>query len=116
VSMLSRYGAHVMWLSVLPGDAVVPGKRVPATELDRFFAALPTRYPGVVEYVDIAGALAPTDGVLLRKPDGWHLCPDGAAAIAQVVLSHAGATSTSWVGGNWRDDPRYDDPPGGCAR
>jgi len=53
---------------------------------------------------------------LLRKPDGWHLCPDGAAAVAQVALAHAGVTDTSWFAGTWRADQRYDDPPGGCPR
>ncbi len=116
LAVLTSHGARVAWLSVLPGDAVVPGKRVPATELDRFFAALPARYPGVVDYVDIGRALDPSNGGLLRKPDGWHLCPDGAAAVARVVLSHAGVTDTSWLSGSWRADQRYDDPPGGCPQ
>ena len=55
------------------------------------------------------------DGHLLRKPDGWHLCPDGAAAVAHEVLSHLRLDRTDWNDGPWRVDPRYDDPHGGCV-
>lgn len=114
VKVLTAHGADVLWLSVLPGDAVVPGKRVPATELDRFFSVLPERYPGAVEFLDISDTLDEDGGDRLRKPDRWHLCQDGAAAIARAVLDRAGISSTAWLTGNWRADRRYDDPPGGC--
>jgi len=114
VATFTAEGAHVVWLSVLPGDAIVPGKRVAATSLDRFYSSLPQRYPGKVDYVDIAPALAPVDGQLLRKPDQWHLCPDGAAAVAHEVLARFGVLDSTWRDGDWRADARYDDPPGGC--
>jgi peptidoglycan/LPS O-acetylase OafA/YrhL len=114
VTKLTAHGAHVMWLSVLPGDAVVPGRRVDATDLDRFYRPLPARYPGVVEFVDIGDSLAPQPGVQLRKPDGWHLCPEGAASLAHTILDRFGIDDATWRAGQWRLDPRYDDPPGGC--
>jgi len=122
VKVLTAGGARVLWLSVLPGQAVLPGKFVSADLQDRFFSALPALYPGRVDYLDITGALTAADGKtpreidgrLLRKPDGWHLCPEGAAAVAREVLSHLRLGSTAWVDGPWRSDPRYDDPHGGC--
>ncbi|MEY2452714.1 MAG: hypothetical protein QOD92_2288 [Acidimicrobiaceae bacterium] len=113
VKMLSARGARIVWLSVLPGDAVLPGRRVQATELDRFYSALPARFPGVVEYVDIATPLANARGDV-RKPDGWHLCPDGAAAIASAVITELGIDAPTLTTGSWRADGRFDDPPGGC--
>ncbi len=59
-------------------------------------------------------------GRLLRKPDGRHLCPDGAvrfgASVAdlladQWVLAQPG---TAWEAGDWRGDGRYEDPAGAC--
>jgi hypothetical protein len=89
---------------------------------DRFFDTLPNRYPGVVEYLDIEPTLKAWDGTvprsingrLLRKPDGWHLCPEGAAALAHTVLTHLGLDGPDWDTGRWRTDARYDNPPGGC--
>lgn len=60
-------------------------------------------------------------GALLRKPDGRHLCPEGAERFGTAVLTALGerwalpAPDPAWVDGAWRLDPRYDDPPGGCA-
>jgi energy-converting hydrogenase Eha subunit A len=113
VRMLNAHGARIVWLSVLPGDAVLPGKRVQATTLDRFYAALPARFPGVVEYVDIATPLTNASGTV-RKPDAWHLCADGAAVVAHTVLTELGIDAPAWDDGPWRADERYDNPHGGC--
>jgi hypothetical protein len=123
VALLTADGAHILWLSVLPGQAVLPGTTVGVSDLGaQFFAPLPARYPGTVDYLDITASLKAGDGTtpraidghLLRKPDGWHLCPDGAAAVAHAVLSHLGLDRPDWTAGAWRADPRYDDPHGGC--
>lgn len=129
VTMLTAHGARVLWLSVLPGQAVLPtapvqqGKTVREELQDRFFAALPALYPDRVEYVDISASLTADDGTtprvvdgqLVRKPDGWHLCPDGAAAVAHAVLAHLRLDRSDWTAGSWRSDPRFDDPRGGCS-
>ena len=58
---------------------------------------------------------------LWRKPDDWHLCPDGAERLAievskrLVALRWMPAESAPWHDGDWRLHPRYDDPPGGCV-
>jgi peptidoglycan/LPS O-acetylase OafA/YrhL len=122
VGLLTARGARVLWLSELPGHASLPGETVNSSDEDRFFAALPSRYPDVVDYLDIRSALIASDGAaprsldghLLRKPDGWHLCPDGAAAVAHKVLSHLGLDGPGWDTDLWRTDARYDNPPGGC--
>ena len=113
VKMLTSHGARIVWLSVLPGNAALPDKHVQAAALDHFYAALPSRFPGVVEYVDIAAPLATASGNV-HKPDAWHLCPDGAAVIARTVLAELGVDAPAWENGAWRTDGRYDDPPGGC--
>ena len=115
VTMLTRFGAHVLWLAELPG-----GTR--QGDPDRFFAALPPRYPGVVDFVDLQSSLADATGAhprvvngqLFRKPDGWHLCPAGAAAFASALIDHLRLSAPEWQNGDWRADARYDDPPGGC--
>jgi hypothetical protein len=59
-------------------------------------------------------------GHLLRKPDGRHLCPDGAVRFGQGVVDllgeewALGAPQGPWQEGAWRNEARYDDPPGGC--
>jgi hypothetical protein len=108
-------GGKVLWLSILPGGET--GNR----PLDRFYAALPARAPGTVEYLDIQSALrAPGGGwprtvgnLVLRGRDGWHLCQDGAAAVASMTLEHLDLERPGWETGSWRSDPRYD--PGGAA-
>jgi peptidoglycan/LPS O-acetylase OafA/YrhL len=116
VSRLTGLGGHVLWLSNLAHGTAPPDTP------DRFFSALPERYPSTVRYLDINGALIAPDGTwprvvngqLLRKPDGVHLCPDGAAAVAHRVLIRLALDGPSWDTGRWRADRRYNDPPGGC--
>jgi peptidoglycan/LPS O-acetylase OafA/YrhL len=126
VELLTSRGARVLWLSMLPGGATA--ERAP----DRVFSQLPARHPGSVVYWDVEASLRGPDGdhprvveedgrlLLLRKPDGWHLCPDGAARVAAsaqaaaVVAGLAPPAAPGWEAGGWRSSRFYDDPPGGC--
>jgi hypothetical protein len=64
------------------------------------------------------------DGNPERKRDGIHVCPTGALRSAQWLMQFltdhfAGITpptSNDWILGPWSADPRYDSPPGACAR
>ena len=53
--------------------------------------------------------------------DDGHLCPGGAALLGRAVLDAVAdladldAPADGWWAGAWADDPRYDDPPGGCT-
>jgi hypothetical protein len=122
ISLLTANGGHVLWLSVLPSDSSLPDDRPRPDIQESIFRDLPDRHPGVVDFLDLMPALSTpqgttpreVDGHLLRKPDGWHLCPDGAAAVAHAVLAHMGLDSDGWDQGQWRHEHRYDDPPGGC--
>ena len=60
--------------------------------------------------------------LLVRKADISHYCADGAArwgqAVGELVAELTGlppADPADWWIGEWRDDPRYDDPVGSCA-
>ena len=122
VRMLTKRGNHVLWLSMMPSDATMPDGHAQARLQERLFSALPLQHPGVVDYLDISSALTAPDGTtprvlgdrLLRKPDDWHLCPDGAAAIVHAVLRHLALDGEGWDRGAWRRDGRYDDPHGAC--
>jgi hypothetical protein len=117
VRRFTEPGGRVLWLSMLPGGPT------PTRPVDRYYAELPSRYPRQVDYLDIAAPLRAPDGgwprvvggKLLRKPDGWHVCPDGAAAVAHRVLTHEALDRPGWDAGDWRNDTRYDDPHGGCT-
>jgi peptidoglycan/LPS O-acetylase OafA/YrhL/lysophospholipase L1-like esterase len=123
VQILTAEGGRVVWLSVLPCG------RAPDAELNAVFAALAARHPDTVSYLDTGPAFAGctlTDGapdgstVRIRKPDGWHLCPEGAERFARFVLDEIAALgwapppAPGWEEGLWRLEPRFDDPPGGC--
>ncbi len=53
--------------------------------------------------------------------DDGHLCSAGAALIGEIVYEKLlnfvslPERATDWWSGEWTKDPRYDDPPGGCA-
>ena len=60
------------------------------------------------------------DGSALRKSDGEHLCPSGAAMLATAVRVAAGRWFTvddagDWPFGAWRTDERYAAPADGCG-
>jgi hypothetical protein len=77
-----------------------------------------------VSFIDTFGALeaevaGEADRGRLRKNDGVHLCPAGAARVAQTVVAAVGSGSTSgvaddWFWGDWRLDPRYAHAGAGC--
>jgi hypothetical protein len=123
LQMLTAQSPHVLWMSVLPSDSSLPDDRPRPDIQEQIYEGLPAAHPGVVDFLDLTPALSSPDGTtprvvdghLLRKPDGWHLCPDGAAAVTHLVLGHLGLDSDGWDQGAWRADTRYDDPPGGCA-
>jgi peptidoglycan/LPS O-acetylase OafA/YrhL len=103
-------GGKVLWLSILPGHT--GDDRM----IEKFYAALPAKYPGKVAYLDIAASLRAPDGSYpqfvgghrLRGPDGWHLCQDGAAALTHYTLKALGLDRPGWdADGVWRLDPRY---------
>jgi len=91
------------------------------------------QHRAVAAYADPASVLRAANGsaprwladsagrlVLARKPDGWHFCPDGAVRMAQFTaaqvarLGWSPAAQSGWEEGAWRNDHRYNDPPGGC--
>jgi peptidoglycan/LPS O-acetylase OafA/YrhL len=127
VDILTAGGARVLWLSMLPD-----GKTDTAV-MDARYRAAARRHPDTVRFADVGPVLAGPDGdvprwlpgedgslELARKPDGWHLCPDGAARLATAIgreaarLGLAPAPTDGWQAGTWRAERRYDDPPGGC--
>jgi SGNH domain-containing protein len=109
-------GGKVLWLSALPGGDP------DASSLDHFYADLEEQFPGVVDYLDIEPALRGpdgdwprvVDGRVLRQLDGWHLCQDGADAVASATLSHFGLETQAWHAGPWRSDGRYAPANQGC--
>jgi peptidoglycan/LPS O-acetylase OafA/YrhL/4-amino-4-deoxy-L-arabinose transferase-like glycosyltransferase len=128
VGVLSANGAKVLWLSMAPGGTT------PERQVDRVYATLPARHPGIVDYWDFESVLRGPNGdwprqitgldgttVLLRKPDDFHMCPEGAARVAQSALERAVSlgwtrpASVDWRNGDWRKNARYDDPHGGCV-
>ncbi len=62
------------------------------------------------------------DGVPDRKPDGAHMCPQGAARVAVWLTATMDAlfdgydvpSLALWAAGDWSSNPRYDVPPGAC--
>ena len=127
VKVLTAKGGNILWLGMLPG------KNTETKVMDVRFKAIVDRHPGDVAYGTIDDAVVGPKGdyprwlpdengklVLARKPDGWHVCPDGAARIATAVgkltawLGLSPAPGDGWQQGDWRDNPRYDDPKGGC--
>jgi hypothetical protein len=117
VAAFTGTGGKVLWLSILPGGSFDD------RPLDRFFAALPARFPGVVDYLDIQAALrAPhggwprvVDGHALRGRDGWHLCPDGAVALTRMALRHVGLDRAGWENGPWREWSGYEPGTNTCT-
>ncbi|MEZ5221435.1 MAG: acyltransferase [Ilumatobacteraceae bacterium] len=63
------------------------------------------------------------DGVPDRKPDGVHVCPQGAARTAHWLVdrfaSHFDDVDpqpvAAWATGSWTTDDRYDTPVGACV-
>lgn len=107
-------------------DGAVPYSPGWATVTDVAFTVAAT-YPGRVFVADSAALWgtsfvgAAPDGTPLRKPDGVHICPLGAALfgdfLARWLADHfAGVnpTDTAMWPLDWWSDERYDAPPGSC--
>lgn len=133
VEILTGDGAVLGFVGLAP--SLTAG--VDRVEVDRsinaLFEALPSRHPGRAFYVDPDPIVAP-DGaperwietpegrLLVRKTDVSHYCGDGSArfglAVAELLVALADvapADPAAWWAGEWRADPRYDDPAGACA-
>jgi peptidoglycan/LPS O-acetylase OafA/YrhL len=100
---------------------------------DAVFRDLPDRWPGVVAYLDTDPVLSPggryteylagPDGERerVRKLDGTHLCPAGAARLGDAVVAILGAGGAldapdpEWRAGEWALGDRYHEPPGACS-
>jgi hypothetical protein len=116
VAAFTAAGGKVLWLSSMPEG------RYDDRPLDHFYAALPDQHRGVVDFLEIESWLRAPDGTWpqhvrgqrFRGPDGWHLCPEGAVALARAALSHLGLDRGGWEAGDWRADPDYHRPPGIC--
>jgi hypothetical protein len=110
VAAFTSGGGRVLWLSVMHGGINDDPKT------NRFSREAPQRHPDVVDYLDVGPALQDDTGAWpeivagrrLRQTDGWHLCPDGAAALTHFVLGRVGIDRPGWDPGPWRTSPRYD--------
>lgn len=127
VSLLTDNGIRVMLLPVMPGG------KLDVSAIDRVFATVAARHPGMVDNPSITSAFTAPDGStprywvgddgtvhLLRKTDDWHLCQEGAANLTDVILNRAvnlgwsTPTLTDWKSGPWRQAWQFDDPVGVC--
>jgi len=134
VNILSARGAKILWLPMLPGGTHV-WKTVDDTHVNELIYSLPALHPGVVFSPDVTGSLRlPDDSfgrsyvndtgrtIYLRKPEGWHLCQEGAARLAQAILDTSvelglsPPPSSSWKDGDWNSAANFDDPRGACPR
>lgn len=128
--LFTTNGAKVLWISMLPGGTT------PQRDTDRVFEMVPSFYAGNVAFTDIESSLRRPAGefgdyprsyvdatgqtIMLRKPDNWHLCPVGAARVADAIntktasIGWSNRAVTGWQVGSWTTDARYDDPKGGC--
>ena len=135
VTILTAHGARVHWLGMLPSSAD------PDRPANRIFERVAARHPDTVVYDDfetvlrtgevatstrtpmpVYGRIRTLDGLrlLLRKPDAWHLCQEGAHLLAAAVAAReadllwAPAAPETWIQGTWRHDNAYQDPVDGC--
>ena len=101
-------------------------------------ASLPAEFPGQVMYLPVGTSVLlggrytpwlPATGrpgapaanwVRVRKTDGVHFCPSGAARYADALLAdmtdifHLRPASPGWSEESWTSDPVYDTPPDSC--
>lgn len=111
----------------LPSERVRPGQSL--MELKARDIAMSSE--GRIAYLDQRRALGSEfsmdidrDRIPERKTDGIHVCPTGALIVARWLLiqiealvpSFTATEDLSWTTGDWTLDPRYDNPPGACAR
>lgn len=121
-------GADLVLITPPPvrADLVDPG----LTRQIEVAAELVAAGEGHVHLVDSTPAWGPTmafdidgDGAPDRKPDGVHVCPQGAARFAAWLVGDLGlrfggvtvAAPETWVSGDWTSSDRYDTPAGACV-
>lgn len=128
MQLLSRGGRTLVWIGMLPSDPqfVDDDLRRGLNEILRTEAE---QLPERVVYVDPDPIFAPDGGVAfflpgpdeapvrIRKVDGAHLCPDGAALLGLTVVDalrehlelprDRPRPDGRWVRGDWREDPVY---------
>ena len=130
-SMLLSGGAQVVVVGLAPSELGFGQHEAVSRGINDVFAGLPAVFPGRVTYLDPDPLVAP-DGVprltipvpggelRVRKIDLGHYCPDGAARFGQAMVEIVGVAArvppptAPWYAGPWRQDDRYDDPPGAC--
>lgn len=99
------------------------------SELEKAARLVAHRFPGRVFVAEAAAVWGDEyqrhgpDGTPLRKPDGIHVCPLGAAMVGSFMADWLAAhfdgvtpTDPVWWRTSWWTDARYDDPRGVCAR
>jgi peptidoglycan/LPS O-acetylase OafA/YrhL len=130
-SMLLSRGAQLVVVGLAPSELGFGRHDLVSRGINDVFAGLPSVFPGRVTYLDPDPLVAP-DGVprltipvpggelRVRKIDLGHYCPDGAARFGQALVEIVGVAArvppptAPWYAGPWRQDGRYDDPPGAC--
>ncbi|MEO0495657.1 MAG: hypothetical protein AAF081_19795, partial [Actinomycetota bacterium] len=131
--VLAADGAAVVVIGLAPslGGGI---DRVPVDRaINEVFLAATAGAIGPVVYLDPDPVVAPdgtpdrwlaVDGgeLLVRKVDVSHYCGDGAARwglalgeLLAAMTSVPAADPADWWTGDWREDPRYDEPEGACA-
>jgi peptidoglycan/LPS O-acetylase OafA/YrhL len=127
IALLTSNGIRVMLLPVMPGGSL------DVSAVDRVFAKVAERNPLLVANPSIRNAFQAPDGTtprywvddagvvhLLRKTDNWHLCQEGAANLAALIVAEAvqrgwsSPVTSDWTNGAWRAAWQYDDPPNAC--
>ena len=128
---LTKSGAHLLWME-LPEARVSKSEKLINRSFNYEFSRLPELLPGKVTFVPTEHAMDPdgifrvsrtVDGVKLRirKFDGAHICPAGAAVIGMVVYQAIGERfvlgpqRANWRSDDWHNDPRYNDPDQACT-
>lgn len=122
---LSSEGAHVVWIGYPPlfkGRGPAVERSVVYNEIADKFAQSHADFT----YIDLGTALAPEGNYAsylpeiggafrqARMPDGYQLCPHGAALVADQVAAvmvpdWEPNITASWVEGPWRLDPAFSD-------
>lgn len=115
LQVLTAGGATVEWIATLPEPDPAKDARIDA--VNEVAYSVVRSWPGAI-WIDGPAALASAPGQgPLRKVDGEHLCPRGAAALAAAAMAAGGdrlAGPPTWVSGSWRGDSRYA-ADGGCS-
>ncbi len=123
IGVLNQEGAEVYLVGMLPGLETAAVER-----LNAMTGSTAERHDRVY-WIDAGEHLRGADGeyvesvdglvgipVPLRKPDGVHLCREGARRAAEVIVDRLHtdwgiSIEPSWISGEWRSNPRYNNGP-----